>query len=260
MTSRSRLPRTLFGILIALALAAPVAACAKNQQNSANGSPGSGQIGDAPAGGQGPAGDTPATATPTPTPAPTVAPTTAPPGGSGGGVIVVDPGLLLPWPSPADCVSHNPATSTVVYNSSAAVWQVVDGGHAMMAFKRDVDAQDGLKLAKAYKTECWIGRSNTRTNRYQYIMSYWTDPVLPAPAIASPDCLSHNPSNLTVVDLGSLGWRIDDGSEAIQLFDTKADADKGVLVMKHYNRHCYVGRGYGGSDRLQYIIEWFAKV
>ena len=32
----------------------------------------------------------------------------------------------------------------------------------------------------------------------------------------------------------------------IAVFDTKADAEDGVLVLKHYNRHCYLGRGYTG--------------
>jgi hypothetical protein len=30
--------------------------------------------------------------------------------------------------------------------------------------------------------------------------------------------------------------------------------------MKHYNRHCYIGRGYTGADRLNYISNWFATV
>jgi hypothetical protein len=30
--------------------------------------------------------------------------------------------------------------------------------------------------------------------------------------------------------------------------------------MKHYNRHCYLGRGYTGSDRQKYIYNWFATV
>jgi len=33
-----------------------------------------------------------------------------------------------------------------------------------------------------------------------------------------------------------------------------------LLVFKHFNRHCYLGRGYSGSDRLKYIYEWFATV
>jgi len=160
------------------------------------------------------------------------------------------------WPANADCISHNPATVSISVNSSAGLWQIVDGGHALLAFKRAEDAQAGLALAQAFRQHCFIGRNNTRPDRYRYIMDYWRDPVLPAPAIANPDCLVHNPDNLTVANLGDLGWRVEQGSEAIALFATEADANDAVLVMKHYNRHCYIGRGYTGADRLNYIVDW----
>jgi hypothetical protein len=50
-------------------------------------------------------------------------------------------------------------------------------------------------------------------------------------------------------------------SEAVKLLDTKADADNAVLVMKHYNRHCYIGRGNGKATTFDdYITNWFAAV
>ena len=30
--------------------------------------------------------------------------------------------------------------------------------------------------------------------------------------------------------------------------------------MKHYNRGCYIGRSYTGTDRLKYIVNWFTTV
>jgi hypothetical protein len=247
MTPRLRIP--LIGVAVVLALL--VGACAKpggqQQQNAANGS-GEGQLGEAPAGGLGPGA--------VPDPVPTVpsdvpaapAPTTLP----------VPPAPVLPWPSPPDCISHSPANVTIL--TTSGLWQIVDGSHALLAYKTAADAQAGLALAKAYKQHCFIGRNNTRTDRENYIIDYWLSPVMSSPAITAPDCLSHDPALIKAVDRGSLGWGVQAGPESISIFDTKADADQAVLVYKHFNRHCYIGRDYSGADRRKYITTWFATV
>ncbi len=248
--------------LIAFALAATLAGC--NSNSGSNG--GTGSLGDAPGQpGNNNAPDdpqTPVTTTTTPappeedtpeeeTPDPGVTVTLNP-------IIVVNPPLLLPWPSPADCVSHNPATVTKSYE--AGLWRVVDGSHSLMSFKQSSDADQGLALAKAFKKHCFIGRGNGKPEPYRYIMDYWLDPVTGAAPVSNPDCVSYNPNNLTVNDLGATGWRIEDGSHYIILLATKADAENAVKVMKHYNRSCYVGRSYTGADRLEYIVNWWANV
>ena len=175
-----------------------------------------------------------------------------------GPILTIPPGvLLLPWPSPADCTTHNPAT--VTKKQSGSLWLVVDGAHSMMAFKQESDATAALALAKGFKKHCFIGRGNTRSIPEQYIMDYWLEPANGAPPVPNPDCVAHNPDNLTIHDLGTSGWRIQDGGHYIMLFDTKADAENGVKVMKHYNRTCYIGRSYTGTDRLKYIVNWFAN-
>jgi hypothetical protein len=245
MMIRSRTPRIVAGMVLALALGTGLAGCAQpggQQQNAAdsgnnndNGS-GNGQLGDA--------GLPPS---PTPTATPTATPTPTPVATGGPIVVTVIPPILLAWPSPADCVGHNPATVTVT--GSGSLWQVVDGSHALMAFSTNANAQAGLALAKAYKTHCFIGRGTA------HIMDYWLDPVGPAPAITNPDCLPHTASALYVENLGGTnGWRLDNGSEWVQIFTTQADANNGLLVFKHYNRHCYIGRG------TSYITTWFTTV
>lgn len=258
MTIRSR---TIGSLFIVFALAAPVAGCASGSGSDPQGG-GTGALGEAPAGGQGAAGEG-SESTPTPTPAPPEEEVPADPTPGPGGtvtfpILTLNPGVLLGWPSPADCTSHNPATVTIMSNGD--LWQVVDGSHYLLAYKREVDAQAGLALARAYKKHCFIGRNNSRPERHRYIMDYWLEPVPPAPAIASPDCLPHVPGDLIVKAYGD-AWRVESTTgEAIHLFDTKADAENAVLVMKHYNRHCYIGRGYTGTDRLLYITDWFASV
>ena len=254
MTPRLRIP--LIGVAVALALLA--GACAKpggEQQNTGNGS-GEGQIGEAPTGGLGPGS--------APDPVPTVTtpsedlPATPMPTDGPSVILTINPGLLLAWPSPPDCIAHDPNNVRIV--ASTGLWQIADGSHYLLAYKREVDAQAGLALAKAYKEHCFIGRNNTRPDREAYIIDYWLSPVVSSPAIVAPDCLKHDPAQIKAFDRGSIGWRVEAGSEAIAIFDTKADADKAVLVYKHYNRHCYIGRDYSGPDRRKYITFWFASV
>jgi hypothetical protein len=259
MTPSPRATRTIAGLFVALVLTAFAAGCASkaSSNNNASGSTGSGQLGEAAAAGAQGVND-PAP-TPIPTPPADEVPATPAPVLSPGIILTIDPGLLLPWPSSPDCISYDPGIASIKYTAATPLWQVVSGNSALLAFKQSGDANAGLALVKAYKKICFIGRNNARTDRMRYIMTYWTDPVSSAaPAITDPDCLPHVASELVVKDVGSLGWRVEAGGEALALFDTKADADNAVLVMKHYNRHCYIGRSYSGADRLNYITDWFA--
>jgi hypothetical protein len=259
MTLRASLPRIAVGTLLTLTIAVVAAGCGSKSgaDNNASGDTGTGQIGEAPGGGQGPA-PTPIATPPVEEEPPAPEPTVGPVGPSI--ILTLNPGLIVPWPSSPDCVSYDPTTASIKYTASLTLWQIVTSNSTPLAFKRQVDAEAGLALVKAYKKHCFIGRGNTRPDRARYIMDYWLEPVQNSPAITSPDCLPHTPSQLLATDAGSLGWRVEGGSESIALFDTKADADNAILVMKHYNRHCYIGRGYTGADRLNYISNWFATV
>jgi hypothetical protein len=259
MTPRPHRPR-LAGLVLAIALIGLGAGCASKSgtENNASGETGSGQLGDVPA-----TAEATPTAVPTPTstsvgedgtpdPVPTVAPKLT---------LIINPTLLLAWPSPADCVTYNPATVTISYAAPTQTWSIVDGTQGLLVFKRQADADAGLALAKSYKKHCWIGRTNTRSNHGAYVMDYWLDAVAGAAAVPNPDCLPHTASQLAVASSGTSGWLVTNGSEAVKLLDTKADADNAVLVMKHYNRHCYIGRGNGkGTTFDDYITNWFATV
>jgi hypothetical protein len=209
------------------------------------------------------------------TPSPDAAPTTEPPSdeeqpeptptSTGGGllfptlVLTLPPGLLLPWPSPADCLTHNPNNVTILYTSTgpnAPLWQVVDGSQALLAYKREVDAQSGLALAKSYRKHCFVGRGTSSVER---VMDYWLEPVSGAAPVPNPDCLQHDPADIYAEAVGDGSWRVRSADSLMMVFNIKEDADEAVLVLKHYNRRCYIGRGYLGSDRLKYISNWFAN-
>lgn len=193
------------------------------------------------------------------------APRNSPASGPGGSVVNVHPTTpsvtgpqdTLPWPSSPDCLPYNPNNLTVQYNSSFAVYQVLDGSSTLLAYKSLADANDAVKMARRYSQECFIGRTNTRTDRYSYIFDYWRGPTGVTTTLASTDCIPYDRNNLTIVNMGATGWRIRDSRSSIALFDTQADANAGLLVMRHYTHICYIGRDYSGSDRSRYITEYF---
>jgi hypothetical protein len=255
---RTRLTQ-ITGLLVVLALLGTACATGKQQPESAGTTPatGSGQFGTVPATATATATSTP-TATATSTPTATATPTA---GQTGGGsptlILTLPPAVLLkPWPSPQDCNSYDPNTATIKYTSSQNLWQIVASGEALLAFKTSSDADQGLTLAKANGQECFVGRNDQAAPGD--VMTYWLSPVSGAPTIASPDCIAYDPNQLSVAASGSR-WLLKTPSEAIESFVSQADANNAKLVMTHYNRHCYIGRDYNGSDRAGYITEWFAN-
>ena len=90
---------------------------------------------------------TPATDTPEDNPAPSASP--------GGGfifptlILTFAPGVLLAWPSPADCLEHDPGNLTIQHSGSGSneLWQITDGSHILLAYKRQVEFYQWLLRA-----------------------------------------------------------------------------------------------------------------
>jgi hypothetical protein len=96
-----------------------------------------------------------------------------------------------------------------------------------------------------------------RPNRRQYIMQYWRGVSGTSTTIAGEDCLPYNRTSVDVFDRGALGWRMEDGSHAMQLFDTQAEANRGLMVARAMGQMCYIGRSNGRPDRLAYIVQYW---
>jgi hypothetical protein len=79
------------------------------------------------------------------------------------------------------------------------------------------------------------------------------DPVVEPAAI---DCVSYNPSNLTIEAYGDV-WRMRDGNHAMLLFATKTDADDAKKVARNWKELCFIGRGNDRADRYRYIATWW---
>jgi hypothetical protein len=209
----------------------------------------------------GPTATTTSTSVPTSAPPATGPPTlkaaTAPPVGPPTAAPVTPTPDTLPWPSPADCIGYDPTNITVSYNSSFGVYQVISGSDALLAYQNQADANDGAALARRYTQQCFVGRSNTCSNRYQCIMDYWLGPSNLSSTIAVQDCIPYNRNQLSETPSGS-DWQVSDPTSIIGLFSSKADADAAVMVLRHTSNICYVGRDQTGSNRLAYITNYFS--
>jgi len=165
------------------------------------------------------------------------------------------------WPSPEDCISYNPNNVTSRYE--AGIWAIVDGNTEVMRLHggpTENVGQKGVALAKRFKRHCFLGRSNTREEKYSYIFDYWRDPSGQNPAIADQedDCSGYNKNNLTVENMGSgQGWRVKDHDHVLHLFDNETDARNGKLVLSKYDQICFIGNppdSNQGQDQVSYEL------
>jgi hypothetical protein len=162
------------------------------------------------------------------------------------------------WPSPEDCVSYNPGN--VVKHYEAGYWAINDGTKQVIRVpggpsEKVVD--QALALAKRFKKHCFLGRNNTREEKYSYIFDYWMDSSGSAPSIPDENCSNYNKNNLTVEDMGSgHGWRVKDHDHVLHLFDKESDAKNGKLVIGKYGQICFIGNppdGNEGQDLINYF-------
>ena len=72
------------------------------------------------------------------------------------------------------CVPYDPAGLTLIETKETGTWRLQRGdGAIFQQFADREDAEAGLEVAKAHTQLCYIGKSNTRRNRTDYIMEYW---------------------------------------------------------------------------------------
>jgi len=165
-------------------------------------------------------------------------------------------GIVLP---DNDCLSHNPATLNVV-DQGADGWLVADGASAIALFDTQGDALLGQSIMAGYDQHCYVGRGNSRSDRYAYIMTYLRPSVMLGPPPVMPageDCLTYDPFALTLSDQGAVGWTLTDGTSSMMLLDDLPDAQLAANVAMAHTQHCFVGRGNTRSDRYAYIFEYW---
>jgi hypothetical protein len=246
MTTLQRVSRVLFAVLVSTGLALSAVACAKpaGQSNTgADTNQGQGQFGNGVAsGGTGHSG-----ATGAPPPA-----TTKPP---------ASPTPPAPTPpasiSPVDCIPYDPTQVHTVDGGSQGVFLYEGASHSMMLLDNATDANTALGVARLYTRFCFIGRGNSRTDRKKYITEYFTTPSGLAGALPTPDCLPYDKPTLKVVNIGTLGWRLQDNSQYIQLADNATDAGNLLILAQQNSGICFIGRSNARTDRYDYIYTYW---
>lgn len=191
------------------------------------------------------------TATPLPTDTPSPTPTPTIP------ILIV---TLVPTPDipieNPDCITYNPENLTIV-DEGANGWLLSDGTSRMKLLDNQADAQKALALAQRHTLQCFIGRGNTRSNRASYIVQYWAGDSGLNTLIANEDCINYNENTLSIVDLGADGWRLTDGTSAMEILDNADDANDALLLAQAYSEQCFIGRGNTRSNRLSYILQYW---
>jgi hypothetical protein len=71
------------------------------------------------------------------------------------------------------------------------------------------------------------------------------------------DCIPYDPANLELEDLGEVGWRINSGSSALKLYDTRDDAELGMLIVERHTQLCFIGRSNERDDRFAYLHDFW---
>ncbi len=85
------------------------------------------------------------------------------------------------------------------------------------------------------------------------------EPTTPAPtvAIVPEDCLPYNPDNLRIVDEGTNGLLLTDGSSRMLILDNKLDANDALALARRHTAHCFIGRDNTRPNRQDYIVEYW---
>ncbi len=74
---------------------------------------------------------------------------------------------------------------------------------------------------------------------------------------AAESCVSYDPANLEVENLGASGWRMRSGGHLMAIFDTYADAADMVKVARNYKKSCFIGKSNKLPNRYAYIIHYW---
>jgi hypothetical protein len=71
-----------------------------------------------------------------------------------------------------DCFSYDADRLSIVDEGEGG-WLLTDGSARMSVLDDEADAKRALALAERHAKQCFIGRGNTRSERYEYIIEYW---------------------------------------------------------------------------------------
>jgi hypothetical protein len=77
-------------------------------------------------------------------------------------------------------------------------------------------------------------------------------------AVSAEDCIQYDPTKLSIVDRGALGWQVvQTGGLILLLLDNRADAQNALALGQSFRALCFFGRNNSRSDRNSYIMEYW---
>jgi hypothetical protein len=155
-----------------------------------------------------------------------------------------------------DCLDYNP-NNLQIRNEGATGWLLTDGSSRMLVLDNQTDARNALALAKRHTSHCFIGRGNRRSDRQSYIVEYWKGNSGINTNITNPDCISYNPSNLSIRNEGANGWLLTDGSSRMFMLDNRNDATLAKQIAESNSRQCFIGRNNTRPNRQNYIVNYW---
>lgn len=162
-----------------------------------------------------------------------------------------------------DYISYNPSSLKIVKETSC--WLLTDGRSRMKVLATEEDANNALKVAKRHTRHCFVGRSNKRADRKQYILEYWD---------GTSDLTVEEPTNVTSLTYLPNSARVrynsstDSWNVQVQLLkskdiktlftaDTMADALAALSYIETKKKICYIGKDNKMSNPRDYIMTYF---
>ena len=156
-----------------------------------------------------------------------------------------------------DTIHYDPRRLVVV-NRGTLGWMLTDGRMSMRLFDNAEDARNGLRVARRYTRQCFVGRDNPRTNRSDYILEYWEGHSgLPWEPLTRTDIIPYQPAKVKAMDLDAKGWRIHEGDHWMLIAHDMNDALAMLQVVERHSRFCFIGRNNDRPNRKRYIMTYF---
>lgn len=190
--------------------------------------------------------------TPPPKEEPEARTTTPPP------VTTTTTGQAEPTITNEDCIRYDPGALRVV-SAGADGFQVFEGtSRAMLLLDDETDARNAKSLAERHTSLCFLGRDNERENRAEYVVYYWRGSSGKKTTIEPEDCVTYDPAELRLVNIGADGFQlVAGGSQALLLLDDEADARNSLKWAKAFTRQCFIGRDNERPDRSRFIVGYW---
>jgi len=156
-----------------------------------------------------------------------------------------------------DEISYDPRGLRVVDEGSRG-WLLTDGRSRMKMFDTKEDAHNGMLVARRHSRQGFVGRDNPRSNRSDYIFTYFAGTSgLPWQPLSKVDALPYTPGNVRAEDRNASGWTLVDGDHQMVIAHDFNDALAALSVVERHSRMCFIGRGNKRPNRKDYIMTYW---